>query len=113
MGIVPERTGGGFKLKTLDYIFNRVPIAALSGSTAGLPLKAGWHYLSFQSIRELAQGVAVAIDNLELLNSLQEAAYAECRSRFDWADRGRALYDAMLQARRTQQNPNGRDSKHC
>jgi glycosyltransferase involved in cell wall biosynthesis len=113
MGIVPERTGGGFKLKTLDYIFNRVPIAALSGSTAGLPLKAGRHYLSFQSIRELAQGVAVAIDNLELLNNLQEAAYAECRSRFDWADRGRALYDAMRQARRTQQNPNGRDSNHC
>src|SRR5260370_13648981 len=91
MGIVPERTGGGFKLKTLDHIFNRVPIAALSGSTAGLPLRAGWHYLSFQSIRELAQGVAVAIDNLELLNNLQEAAYAECRSRFDWADRGCAL----------------------
>jgi polysaccharide biosynthesis protein PslH len=112
MGIVPERTGGGFKLKTLDYIFNRVPIAALSGSTAGLPLRAGWHYLSFQSIRELAQGVAAAIDNLELLNNLQETAYAECRSRFDWADRGRALYEAMLQARRRQQNPKGHDRKY-
>jgi hypothetical protein len=58
MGIVPERTGGGFKLKTLDYIFNRIPIAALNGSTAGLPLMPGLHYLSFQSIPELAQGVA-------------------------------------------------------
>jgi hypothetical protein len=29
IGIVAERTGGGFKLKTLDYIFNRVPAAAI------------------------------------------------------------------------------------
>ena len=111
MGIVPERTGGGFKLKTLDYIFNRVPIAALSGSIAGLPLTPRMHYLSFRSIPELAQGVAVAMDNVELLNNLQEAAYAECHARFDWADRGRALHDAMLQARRGRQNPKGLDRK--
>jgi hypothetical protein len=37
-GIVAERTGGGFKLKTLDYIFNRVPIAAIREGIAGLPL---------------------------------------------------------------------------
>jgi hypothetical protein len=111
MGIVPERTGGGFKLKTLDYIFNRIPIAALNGSTAGLPLMPGRHYLSFPSIPELAQGVAVAIDNFELLNNLQETAYAECRARFDWADRGRALYDAMLKAHRWLQNPQGRASR--
>ncbi len=113
MGIVPERTGGGFKLKTLDYIFNRIPIAALNGSTAGLPLMPGLHYLSFPSIPELAQGVAVAIDNIELLNNLQETAYAECRARFDWADRGRALYDAMLQAHGRLQNLDGRDSPYC
>jgi glycosyltransferase involved in cell wall biosynthesis len=112
MGIVPERTGGGFKLKTLDYIFNRIPIAALNGSTSGLPLVPGLHYLSFPSIPELAQGVAAAIDNFELLNNLQETAYAECRARFDWADRGRALYNAMLQAHRRLQNPEGRDSKY-
>jgi glycosyltransferase involved in cell wall biosynthesis len=112
IGIVPERTGGGFKLKTLDYIFNRIPIAALNGSTAGLPLTQGLHYLSFPSIPELAQGVAVAIDNIELLNNLQETAYAECRARFDWADRGRALYNAMLQAHPSLQNPEGRDSKY-
>lgn len=112
MGIVPERTGGGFKLKTLDYIFNRIPFAALSGSTPGLPLKPGLHYLSFRSIPELAQGVAVAIDNVELLNNLQEAAYAECCARFDWADRGRALYDAMLQAHHRQKNPKGHDRKY-
>jgi hypothetical protein len=41
IGLVAERTGGGFKLKVLDYIFNRVPIAAIRGSIAGLPLCRG------------------------------------------------------------------------
>ena len=71
----------------------------------------GLHYLSFPSIPELAQGVAGAIDNVELLNNLQETAYAECRARFDWADRGRALYGAMLQAHRRLQDPERRDSE--
>jgi polysaccharide biosynthesis protein PslH len=41
MGLVVEQTGGRFKLKTLDYIFNRMPITAIKGSIAGLPLDAG------------------------------------------------------------------------
>ncbi len=97
IGIVAERTGGGFKLKTLDYIFNRVPLAALRGSIAGLPLTPGLHYLSFNSMGELAEGVVAVIDNIERLNSLQQAAYQSCESGFDWDDRGRALCDAIQQ----------------
>ena len=98
IGIVAERIGGGFKLKTLDYIFNRVPIAAIRGSIAGLPLTPGLHYLSFESMRELAQGVATVIDDIERLNSLQQAAYEKCKSGFDWSDRGRTLCNAIRQA---------------
>lgn len=98
MGLVVEETGGGFKLKALDYIFNRVPIAAIRGSIAGLPLTAGRDYLSFESMQELACGVAAAIDDLERLNSMQRAAYAKCENRFDWGDRGRILCDTIRQA---------------
>jgi hypothetical protein len=98
MGLVIEQTGGGFKLKTLDYIFNRVPIAALKGSMAGLPLTPGLHYLSFESMRELAQGVAAVIDDIERLDSLQQAAYEKCKSAFDWSDRGQTLGNAIRQA---------------
>ncbi len=98
MGLVVEETGGGFKLKTLDYIFNRVPIAAIRGSIAGLPLTPGLHYLSFESMRELAQGIIAVIDDIERLNSLQQAAYEKCESSFDWADRGRTLRNAIRQA---------------
>jgi hypothetical protein len=98
MGLVIEETGGGFKNKALDYIFNRVPIAAIRGSMNGLPLTERLHYLSFKSMRELALGVAAVIDDIERLNSLQQAAYEKCESGFDWPDRGRTLYDAMRQA---------------
>jgi hypothetical protein len=83
MGLVVEQTGGGFKLKTLDYIFNRVPIAPIRGSIAGLPMTAGLHYLSFESMRELVQGVVAVIDDIERLNFMQQAAYEKCDSGFD------------------------------
>jgi hypothetical protein len=98
MGLVVEQTGGGFKLKTLDYIFNRVPIAAIKGSIAGLPLTPGLHYLSFESMRELAHGVVTMIDDIERLNSLQQTAYEKCNTGFDWSDRGRVLCNAIRQA---------------
>jgi glycosyltransferase involved in cell wall biosynthesis len=98
IGIVAERTGGGFKLKTLDYIFNRVPIAAINGGIAGLPLTRGLDYLAFQSMRELAEGVAAVIDDVGRLNSLQQAAYEKCHTAFDWSTRGRILCDAIQQA---------------
>jgi glycosyltransferase involved in cell wall biosynthesis len=98
MGLVIEQTGGGFKLKTLDYIFNRVPIAAMKGSMAGLQLTPGLHYLSFDSMWKLAQGIAAVIDDIARLNSMQQAAYEQCDTGFDWSDRGRALYDAIRQA---------------
>jgi glycosyltransferase involved in cell wall biosynthesis len=98
VGLVVEETGGGFKLKTLDYIFNRVPIAAINGSMTGLPLTSGLHYLSFGSMRELAQGVAAMIDDIDRLNALQQAAYEKCKASFDWSDRGRTLRNALQQA---------------
>ena len=95
IGIVAERTGGGFKLKTLDYVFNRVPIATIRGGIAGLPLTPGLHYLSFASVRELVQGVVAVIDDIQRLNFLQQAAYEKCKSGFDWSDRGRTLSSAI------------------
>jgi len=105
MGLVVEQTGGGFKLKTLDYIFNRVPIAAMKGSMAGLPLTPGLHYLSFDSMWKLAQGIVAVIDDIARLNSMQQAAYEQCDTGFDWSDRGRTLYDALRQAVNRQCDP--------
>ena len=110
MGLVIEETGGGFKNKILDYIFNRVPIAAIRGSMVGLPLTQGLDYLSFESMRELAQGVAAAIDDIERLNFMQQAAYEKCNAGFHWGDRGRTLCNAIRQAVNRQRDPDARSS---
>jgi len=55
----------------------------------GLSLTQGLDYLCFESMRELAQGVAAVIDDIERLNSLQQSAYEKCDTAFDWSDRGR------------------------
>jgi polysaccharide biosynthesis protein PslH len=98
IGIIAERTGGGFKHKSLDFIFHRLPIAATQGSFSGVPLTPNKDYLSFTSVGELAQGVVAAIDDLDHLNALQKAAYAKCSAAFDWAERGRILLRAIGEA---------------
>lgn len=95
LGIVSEPLGGGFKLKALDYIFHRVPMAVLDGSVAGLPLTAGTEYLSSATQRGLAEVALAAMDDLDFLNRLQERAYSAAASRFNWATRGEALRDSM------------------
>lgn len=88
IAIVPELTGGGFKLKVLDYVFNRLPVLAIAGSTAGTPLKTPMSMLAYASMESLVEGVVRAIDDLPLLNRLQNCAYDTCVQRFDWGRRG-------------------------
>jgi glycosyltransferase involved in cell wall biosynthesis len=91
IAVVPERNGGGFKLKVLDYVFNRLPIVALAGSIAGMPLRDRESVLFFPDQRSLAAGVLRAMDNVDELNRLQESAFSICRDAFDWHSRGRQL----------------------
>jgi glycosyltransferase involved in cell wall biosynthesis len=92
---VPERNGGGFKLKVLEYVFNRIPVFALSGSFAGVPLIHNDSVMLFPDHAALAHGVLEAIDDVERLNRLQERAYTAFRDRFDWASRGRQILSAI------------------
>jgi len=95
LAVVPERTGGGFKLKVLEYVFNRTPIAALDSSVAGTPLMPGISMLMFPTQQDLASGILRAVDDIPLLNRLQERAFAACANRFDWSERGARLVGAL------------------
>jgi glycosyltransferase involved in cell wall biosynthesis len=95
IAIVPERNGGGFKLKVLEYVFNRVPIFALDGSFAGVPLRHNESVMLFPDHAALAHGVMEAIDDVERLNGLQERAFTACASHFDWSSRGRQIVAAI------------------
>lgn len=97
IAIVPERNGGGFKLKVLEYVFNRIPVFALTGSFAGVPLEHNESVMLFPDHAALAHGVLEAIDDVDRLNHLQERAYAACSDRFDWASRGHQIVSAIAQ----------------
>jgi hypothetical protein len=95
LGIVAEDIGGGFKLKTLDYVFNRLPIVALRGSVAGLPLRPGVDYLDLPTLDGMAAGILSVIDDYKRLNSLHDGAMEQSLGQFQWEDRGRRLALAL------------------
>ena len=95
IAIVPERSGGGFKLKVLEYVFNRVPVFALAGSFAGVPLRHNDSAMLYADHAALAHGVLEAIDDVDRLNRLQERAWAACAGSFDWSSRGRQIVAAI------------------
>jgi polysaccharide biosynthesis protein PslH len=97
MAIIAETTGGGFKLKSLDYVFRKVPMAVIKGTMAGMPLQPGTDYLEYPTLNELVEGVVQEIDNIKRLNLLASNALTACQNKFSWADRGRALYEIVCE----------------
>jgi polysaccharide biosynthesis protein PslH len=98
-GVVPESIGGGFKLKFLDYIFGRVPVATLSQAAAGLPEELRRTMLMNDGLEGLIREIVSHIDRLDELNRMQERALALGRAQFNWGDRGERLQQAIVHAR--------------
>jgi glycosyltransferase involved in cell wall biosynthesis len=94
IAVVPDYLGG-FKLKSLDYVFNRVPIFALAGSVPGLPLVDGTSVRLFPNHSSLARAVVDQVDEFPSLNLQQEAAYCACVELFDWERIGANLVKAI------------------
>jgi len=104
IALVPDELGG-FKLKGLDYVFNRMPILAMRIALPGMPLVDGQSIGLFDSHRPLAEGVVALIDDFETLNRRQQAAFEACSMRFDWQRIGRHLIDSIA---RLGASPRGR-----
>jgi glycosyltransferase involved in cell wall biosynthesis len=94
IALVPDELGG-FKLKGLDYVFNRLPIMAMNVALPGMPLEDGLSVGLFDSHGALAEGVVALIDDFETLNRRQREAYEACALRFDWRRIGRHLVDSV------------------
>jgi len=97
LALVPD-TLGGFKLKTLDYVFNRLPILAIANAAPGLPLKHGESILIADDHAALARLVLDAIDNVDLLDRIQANAYRACENCFDWSAIGGRLLEGIQHA---------------
>jgi hypothetical protein len=91
IGIAAERVGGGFKMKTLDYVFHRVPLAALAGTIPGLPVRDGRSALICPDASLLARRIVSVIDDFAALNRMQVLAYKTCAGIFAVANVARVL----------------------
>jgi hypothetical protein len=98
LALLSEPHGGGFKLKSLDYVFHRVPMLVQAGSVTGLPLADGQGLLEFPGMEELVGGALAVMDDFEQLNRLQNSAYDYCDTAFDWAERGDRFCAALRDA---------------
>jgi glycosyltransferase involved in cell wall biosynthesis len=107
IALVPDELGG-FKLKGLDYVFNRMPILAMRVALPGMPLEDGLSVGLFDSHRDLAAGVVALIDDFATLNRCQREAYDACAMRFDWSRIGRHLVETIRSLERPVKRPSVR-----
>lgn len=99
LALVPDLLGG-FKLKGLDYVFNRLPILAMRVALPGMPLENGTNIGLYDSHSAMADGVVELIDDFPRLNAWQAAAYDACADRFDWRRIGHHLVQHIRKAER-------------
>jgi len=96
LGLVAEPIGGGFKLKSLDYVMRGLPIVVLDGSMSGLGLTRDVHYGGATSMEQLPAAVIEAIDDPEQLDRWSDEAAKAVEGRFDWKDRGSELVETVI-----------------
>ena len=99
IAVVPELIGGGFKLKFLDYLFGRVPVAAVDAATSGLPSAVREHMLVASDYASLTRSIVEYINRFDDLNRMQAHAFSAADRLFDWDDRGTQLLNAICAAR--------------
>ena len=97
IALVPDLLGG-FKLKGLDYVFNRLPILSMRGSLPGMPLEDKRNISLFDTHVALADGILSQIDSLSTLNAYHQRAFDACAKAFDWLHVGRQLICDMSRA---------------
>lgn len=100
IGLVIEAIGGGFKLKVLDYVMTRTPVAALAPALGGQDPRVVEHFLVRDTADALVEAIVAIIDDVERLNAMQEAAYAAAEPLYSWERNGAALLAAIVAARR-------------
>jgi polysaccharide biosynthesis protein PslH len=99
VALVPEETGGGFKLKILDYIFGRVPIAAIESALQGIPDQLKLQCLMAYDLRTLVNQIVNTIDDTDRLNAMQNRAFELAEHAFNWDVNGRRFLEAVASRR--------------
>lgn len=95
IGLIVDTVGGGFKLRLLTHVFERLPIVGLDKAINGLPTLVGEGYLGASNLQSLTSLICKIIDDVDRLNDLQETAFVQCLSAFSWKSRADSLVSAV------------------
>lgn len=95
MGLVIDAVGGGFKLKVLDYVMTRTPVAALRPALGGQAEALMRNFVIEDEAAALSHAIVAAIDDLPRLNAMQDASFAMAADLHDWSRNGAALLAAI------------------
>lgn len=63
IAIVPERIGGGFKLKIAEAVQNKIPIVAIKGAVTDNEMKPGKHFFEVEDFEDIPQAVVDLMGN--------------------------------------------------
>lgn len=110
IAIVPELIGGGFKLKFLDYIFGRVPVATVDAAAAGLPQRLRDDMITSDDFEGLTTAIIENMDQLDRLNRIQSAAFDQARTLYRWEDRGLQLQQRIIDLQKARTTSPARSS---
>jgi len=108
VALVPERMGGGFKLKLLEAAAYGTGIVAVKGAVTDEGFQRGVHFLEADSYEDLVDTAIGLVDHGEQLKTLRTNARALLASRYNWEFSYRALMAAIDDARQVSQ-PGQRD----
>jgi glycosyltransferase involved in cell wall biosynthesis len=81
-GLVPDLLGGGFKLKVMDYAFERLPIFGLKEALAGTTPEEQSAMFLADGLDDLAAVISRNIDDLDTLNRNQTTLFSLFSDRF-------------------------------
>lgn len=95
VALVAEEIGGGFKLKILDYIFSRVPIAAVGAALNGIPDQLKSQFIVERETEALLASIVATIDDTGRLDAIQRRAFDLAENLFNWDTNGRRFLDAV------------------
>lgn len=90
-GLIPDEIGGGFKVRALTHVFQRLPMLAVRHAVQGMGLTANIHYAEAENLDEMSTAIPELLNDFARLNRLQNAAYDHCDNIYDWENRGRSL----------------------
>lgn len=80
--LVPLRSGGGTKFKTLEGLAHRRPVVSSRHGVRGLHLAPGEHFLLAETVDEFASAIVLLASQPETAERIAAAGLARCRERY-------------------------------